>query len=45
MAAYVAGIPFFRTELASDVLFSTVFFSVPLLAANLRHIASGRAAA
>jgi hypothetical protein len=45
MAAYVAGIPFFRTEIASDMLFSTVFFSVPVLAASLKHIASGRATA
>jgi hypothetical protein len=45
MAAYVAGIPFFRTELASDVLFSTVFFSVPVLASSLKQFASGRAAA
>ncbi len=43
MAAYVAGIPFFRTEIASDVLFSTVFFSVPVLAAGLRHIPARRA--
>jgi hypothetical protein len=45
MAAYLAGIPFFRTELVSDVLFSAAFFSVPVLMGNLRQTASRRVAA
>ena len=44
MAAYVAGIPFFRGEIASDVLFATVFFSIPALAAGLQQLHARRAA-
>lgn len=34
MASYVAGIPFFQKGIGSDLLFSAVFFSVPVVAAH-----------
>lgn len=37
MTAYVAAIPFFRNELLSDVLFSALFFSIPVALHHLRH--------
>lgn len=37
MACYVAAIPFFRNEVVSDVLFSAVFFSVPVVIAALKR--------
>lgn len=37
MSAYVAAIPFFRNELVSDVLFSAIFFSIPVLLHNLKR--------
>ena len=45
ITSYVAAIPFFRTELASNVLFSVAFFSVPLLAPGLTRDHSRQAAA
>jgi hypothetical protein len=43
MAAYVAGIPFFQRGLASDLFFSTVFFSVPVLIALTRRVMAAKA--
>ncbi len=43
MACYVAGIPFFQKGLASDVLFSAMFFSVPVLIAQTRRVMAGKA--
>ena len=37
MAAYVAAIPFFQRGIASDLLFSGVFFSIPVLATHLNR--------
>lgn len=37
MTAYVAAIPFFRNELVSDVLFSALFFSIPVALQHLKH--------
>lgn len=34
--SYVAGLPFYRNDLASTLVFSAVFFALPLLAAALR---------
>ena len=34
VACYVAGLPFFRNGLTSDLMFSVIFFSIPLLAAK-----------
>lgn len=46
MTAYVAALPFFQRGISSDVLFSAVFFSIPVLAAHLsRTIAAKNAAA
>jgi hypothetical protein len=36
-ACYVAALPFFGKELASNLLFSTIFFSVPVLIALTRR--------
>jgi hypothetical protein len=36
-ACYVAAIPFFERGLASDMLFSAIFFSLPVLYARLIH--------
>jgi hypothetical protein len=44
-AAYVVGLPYFRRELVSDVLFASVFFSVPLILATIRENVAGRRAA
>jgi hypothetical protein len=45
-ACYVAAIPFFQKGLASDLLFSAVFFSIPVLIAQAREAAErGRTAA
>ncbi|HLW54814.1 MAG TPA: DUF6580 family putative transport protein [Candidatus Angelobacter sp.] len=37
IAAYVAAIPFFEKGLASDLVFSAAFFSVPVLIARTRQ--------
>jgi hypothetical protein len=44
-ASYVAAIPFFQRGIASDVLFSAAFFSVPALVALISRAAQGRQAA
>jgi len=44
MASYVAGIPFFQRGLASDVLFSAVFFSIPALVTVVAQAAQRRRA-
>ena len=36
---YAAGLPFYRNDLASTLIFSAVFFAVPLFAAALRGTA------
>lgn len=36
---YLAGLPFYRNDLASTLVFSAVFFSLPLAAAALRQSA------
>ena len=36
---YVAGLPFYRNDLASTLVFSAVFFALPLFAATLRAAA------
>jgi hypothetical protein len=43
MACYAAGIPFFQKGLASDVLFSVIFFSVPLLISQTRRVMAEKA--
>lgn len=35
MAAYVAGLPFFRQSVAADLFFTAVFFSVPVVLESL----------
>ncbi len=35
-ACYVAAVPFFRNEVVSDLLFSAVLFSVPVLVERMR---------
>jgi hypothetical protein len=35
MQCYAMGLPFFRRELISDLLFSSLFFGVPALAGVL----------
>lgn len=42
VACYVAGIPFFEKGMASDLLFSAIFFSLPVLASRLSHAAAAR---
>ncbi len=37
LQSYVAGLPFFRQTVASDLLFSVLFFGLPLLAAAQRR--------
>ena len=37
VAAYVAAIPFFEKGLASDLIFSAMFFSIPVLIAKTRE--------
>jgi hypothetical protein len=44
-ASYVAAIPFFQRGIASDVLFSAAFFSVPALVTLISRAAQGRQAA
>jgi hypothetical protein len=39
MACYVAGLPFFRNGVASDLLFTAAFFGIGYLAAQ-RHMAA-----
>jgi len=41
-ACYVAGIPFFKNGLASNLLFSTIFFSIPVLAAKFSGVMARR---
>jgi len=41
-ACYVAAIPFFQRGIASDVLFSAAFFSVPALVTLISRAAQGR---
>lgn len=36
---YLAGLPFYRNDLASTLAFSALFFAIPLLAASLRAAA------
>ena len=36
---YLAGLPFYRNDLASTVVFSAVFFALPLAATILRQSA------
>jgi hypothetical protein len=43
MACYAAGIPFFQKGLASDVLFSAMFFSVPVLISLTRRVMAEKA--
>lgn len=43
IAAYVAAIPFFEKGLVSDLTFSAVFFSVPVLIAKTREAVSDKA--
>jgi hypothetical protein len=38
VACYVAAIPFFEKGLASDLMFSAVFFSIPVLIAKTQEI-------
>lgn len=38
-ACYTAGLPFYRNDLASTLVFSAVFFALPLFAAALRRTA------
>ena len=38
-ASYVAGLPFYRNDLLSTLVFSAVFFALPLFAASLRAAA------
>lgn len=38
-ACYTAGLPFYRNDLASTLVFSAVFFALPLFAAALRGTA------
>ena len=39
-ACYLAGLPFYRNDLFSTLLFSAVFFALPLLVASLRDAAA-----
>jgi hypothetical protein len=41
-ACYVAGLPFFQKGIASDFIFSVMFFGIPLLAARLSGAESDR---
>jgi hypothetical protein len=43
MASYVAGIPFFERGLTSDLLFSAIFFSIPVLIAKTREALPAKA--
>lgn len=43
-ASYVAAIPFFEKGLASDMLFSAVFFSIPALVGYVQRAAESRGA-
>lgn len=37
LACYAAAVPFFRNTVVSDLLFSAVFFSIPVAIAAMRH--------
>jgi hypothetical protein len=43
VTCYAAAIPFFQKGLASDLLFSTVFFGVPVLIAHTREALEAKA--
>jgi hypothetical protein len=45
IASYVAGIPFFEKGLLSDLLFSAVFFSIPVLVAYVSRASAHKDAA
>ena len=45
MMCYAAGLPFFQRALAGDMLFTTVMFGLPAVAAALAHKPQGAAAA
>lgn len=42
---YIAAIPFFRNGLASDLVFSAIFFGLPVLYARLSHAEAHHSAA
>lgn len=44
-ACYLAALPFFRNDVISTLLFSTVFFGVPALAAHASRAAQAKGAA
>lgn len=44
-ACYAAAIPFFRNDVASTLVFSAIFFAVPVLIAARTHTAQGSGAA
>lgn len=43
VSAYIAAIPFFEKGLASDLVFSAVFFAIPVLIARTREAQGGEA--
>lgn len=45
LASYTAAIPFFEKGIVSDVVFSAIFFSVPVLIAAAREAGEGKSAA
>src|SRR5215831_9515120 len=45
LASYIAAIPFFEKGIVSDVVFSAIFFSVPVLIAATRGASEGKSAA
>jgi hypothetical protein len=45
MASYIAGIPFFEKGLLSDLVFSAVFFSIPVLVAYVGRVSAHKDAA
>jgi len=45
LACYAAAIPFFEKGVVSDVVFSAVFFSIPVLIAATREAGEGKSAA
>ena len=42
IACYVAGIPFFEKGIVSDLLFSAIFFIIPVLASRLSEAVTAR---
>jgi hypothetical protein len=44
LASYVAAIPFFQKGIVSDVVFSAIFFTVPVLIAAARGVDEGKSA-